>query len=68
MKNKLVYMLEDDSDDRYITDSLIEELRLPIQIKYFVNSDSFLEFLSDAEKGFLILIDYNSKPENAEKL
>lgn len=61
-------MLEDDSDDRYITDSLIEELRLPIQIKYFVNSDSFLEFLSDAEKGFLILIDYNSKPENAEKL
>lgn len=68
MEKKVVYMLEDDSDDRYITESMIEELRLPIQIKYFISSDQFLEFLSSAEKAFLILINYNSKPDNAEKL
>jgi CheY-like chemotaxis protein len=68
MEEQLVYMLEDDSDDRYITESMIKELGLPINIKYFSNSTEFMEFLRNANKGFLILIDYNSKPDNAEDL
>ena len=68
MEKNLVYMLEDDSDDRYITQSAIEELGLPVQVKYFAKSDQFLEFLSDAPKAFLILVDYNSMPDNAETI
>ena len=68
MEKKLVYMLEDDSDDRYITESVIEELGLPVQVKYFAKSDQFLDFLTSAQKAFLILVDYNSKPDNAETI
>ena len=63
-EQKLVYMLEDDSDDRYITTSTIEELNLPIEVKFFSKSYQFLEFLATAERSSLILVDYNSKPDN----
>ena len=68
MEKKIVYMLEDDSDDRYITQSVIEELQLSVQVKYFAKSDQFLDFLNKAPKAFLILVDYNSKPDNAETI
>lgn len=61
-------MLEDDSDDRYITESIIEELGFPVEIKFFSDSNQFLEFLSSANKALLILLDYNSSPDNAVKL
>lgn len=61
---KLVYMLEDDSDDRYITETTIAELDLPIEIRFFSDSSHFVNFLSEAETASLILIDYNSKPDN----
>ena len=64
VEQKLVYMLEDDSDDRYITTSTIEELGIPIDIKFFSKSNQFLEFLSTAKKSSLILVDYNSNPDN----
>ena len=64
VEQKLVYMLEDDSDDRYITTSTIEELDLPIKIKFFSKSYQFLEFLSTAKKSSIILVDYNSNPDN----
>lgn len=63
-EKKLVYMLEDDSDDRYITTSTIEELALPVEVTFFSKSYQFLEFLSTAKKSSLILVDYNSTPDN----
>ena len=57
-------MLEDDSDDRYITTSTIEELALPVEVTFFSKSYQFLEFLSTAKKSSLILVDYNSTPDN----
>ena len=64
IEQKLVYMLEDDSDDRFITKSTIEELNLPIEVIFFSKSDEFIEFLSTANKSSLILIDYNCNPDN----
>ena len=64
IEHKIVYMLEDDSDDRYITTSTIEESGLPIDVKFFSKSYQFLEFLSTAKKSSLILVDYNSNPDN----
>lgn len=61
---KLILMLEDDSDDRYITESAIKDLGLDVEIKFFSNSNQFLNSLSTEDKPSLLLIDYNSVPEN----
>ena len=61
---KLILMLEDDSDDRYITESAITDLGLDVEIKFFSNSNQFLNSLSTEDKPSLLLIDYNSVPEN----
>ena len=63
MPQKLILMLEDDSDDRYITESAIEELGLEIKINFFSNSNEFLNSLTISQPA-LLLIDYNSTPEN----
>jgi len=61
---KLILMLEDDSDDRYVTESAITDLGLDVEIKFFLNSNQFLNALSTEDKASLLLIDYNSVPEN----
>lgn len=61
---KMVYMLEDDADDRSITETTIAELGFDIDIRFFLNSDAFFNFLKTADKASLILVDYNSKPDN----
>ena len=57
-------MLEDDSDDQFITETAVAELDIPVDIRFFSNSSDFLHFLSKAPSASLILIDYNSKPDN----
>lgn len=65
MQRKLILMLEDDSDDRYITEQAIEELGLDVDIQFFSDSNQFLHFLAGTSLyPSLILIDYNSTPEN----
>jgi len=61
---KLILMLEDDSDDRYITESAIADLGLDVEIKFFSDSNRFLESVSTINTASLLLIDYNSVPEN----
>jgi response regulator RpfG family c-di-GMP phosphodiesterase len=64
--NKFVAMLEDDSDDRYLTGETLSELNIDIPIQYFSSSHDLLKFLSNNPKPSLILLDYNSIPENAK--
>ena len=61
---KLILMLEDDSDDRYITQSAVSELGLNVELKFFSNSNQFLNFLSTTNTPSLLIVDYNSVPEN----
>jgi CheY-like chemotaxis protein len=63
MRRKNILMLEDDSDDRYLTKNAIEELGLDVDIKFFSNSNEFLNYLTTTQPS-LLLIDYNSNPEN----
>jgi two-component system response regulator len=63
MPAKLVFMLEDDHDDRQLTERIISELHFAIELRYFSNSGELFLALS-AEKPSLILIDYNIVPEN----
>ena len=62
--NQFVLMLEGDSDDRYITQQTLFELGIATPIKFSRNSDDFFHSLQLSEKPSLILIDYNSTPEN----
>lgn len=64
MQRKLVLMLEDDGDDRYITESAVADLKLNIEIRFFSDSNQFLESIATTDKPSLLLIDYNSVPEN----
>lgn len=57
-------MLEDDSDDRYLTNETLSDLDITVPIKFFSSSKTFFDFLSVSEKPSLILIDYNLTPEN----
>jgi CheY-like chemotaxis protein len=61
---KLILMLEDDSDDRYITESAVADLGLDVEIKFFSDSNQFLKSISTTDQPSLLLIDYNSVPEN----
>ena len=56
-------MLEDDSDDRYITNEAIETMGFQIDIDFFPQSSDLFNFLNTT-KPDLILVDYNSTPEN----
>ena len=57
-------MLEEDSDDRYITQETLSSLDINIPIKFFSDSSDFFKFLYISEKPVLILVDYNSNPDN----
>jgi|SRR4051812_30259646 CheY-like chemotaxis protein len=62
--NKFVIMLEEDSDDRYLTQEVLSDLNIDIPVKFFSNSIDFFSFLSVSDKPALILVDYNSNPDN----
>jgi CheY-like chemotaxis protein len=54
-----VLMLEDDSDDRYITESTINELGYNIPIKFLNHDRELFRYLTQYEEPSLILLDYN---------
>jgi len=64
MEEKLVLMLEDDTDDRYITETTLEELGLDVPIRFLSKSDELFQYLHENALPALILIEYNSVPEN----
>lgn len=62
--DKYVIMLEDDRDDRYLTTEILEELDINIPVQFFAASTDLFQFLSTAAKPSLILVDYNTTPDN----
>ena len=62
--NRFVLMLEGDGDDRYITEQTLSELDIDIPIRFFFFFFDLFNFLSGEEKPSLVLIDYNSTPDN----
>jgi CheY-like chemotaxis protein len=62
-KKLRIAMLEDDSDDRYLTSEVVNDLGFDLQIAFFSNSNELLAGLETARPD-LILVDYNSTPQN----
>jgi CheY-like chemotaxis protein len=54
-----VLMLEDDADDRYITETTIEELGYNIPVKFLSYERELIKYLTESEEPSLILLDYN---------
>ena len=63
-KDLQVLMLEEDNDDRYITEDLMQQLGFTQPPTFFSNSEDLFRFLSVSTKPSLILIDYNLSIEN----
>lgn len=64
-ENSYLLMLEDDPDDRFITESTIKELGYTTIIKFVKSSDELFSHLESDYKPFLILIDHDSSPMGA---
>jgi response regulator RpfG family c-di-GMP phosphodiesterase len=62
MPEKYILMLENDSDDRYITQSTLNDLSIAVPIRYEYYSPSLRKSL--AEPPALILLGYNTSPES----
>jgi CheY-like chemotaxis protein len=67
MPLRYVLMLENDSDDRYITQSTINELNVDIPVRYEYWSPSLLKSLGN-DKPSVILLAYNTSPENGPQI
>lgn len=58
-----VYMLEDDTDDRMLTRDILDELKMDVAIRFFSSSNELLDKIAN-EKPALVMVDYNSNPQN----
>ena len=62
--NRYILMVEDDPDDRHITNQTLKEIGFNVPIIYLTQSDKVLSFLAAHEAPAIILIDFNSNPDN----
>jgi len=63
MSTKYVLMLENDSDDRYITQSTLAEMKVNVPVRYEYYSDSLIDAIDDKDIPGVILLAYNTSPE-----
>jgi response regulator RpfG family c-di-GMP phosphodiesterase len=66
-------MLEQDDDDRYITQAVFDEHRYELKIHFVNTSNEVFSYLAQCEKSntrfpSLILLDYHSTPSNAVEI
>lgn len=63
MSRKYVLMLENDADDRYITQSTLAELGIDVPVRYEYSSPLLPELIKHNPPA-IILVAYNTSPEN----
>ena len=56
-------MLENDTDDRYITQSTLAELNLSVPVRYEYYSDGLVDVIDEKDIPGVILLAYNTSPE-----
>jgi CheY-like chemotaxis protein len=62
--DKFIIMLEDDNDDRYLTEEVLSSEGIHMSVHFFTNSNEMLEALTAPRKPALVLVDSNSYPDN----
>ena len=58
-----VAMLEDDSDDRLLTKEVLADLDFKLKIDFYSSSEELFQSINSVQPH-LILVDYNSTPQN----
>lgn len=58
-------MLEEDPDDRQLTESVLSDLGFQVPVNFVRYSHELFEFLSHSPLPTLILVDYNATPSPA---
>ena len=61
---KSIWIVEDDSDDRYLTQETLSELEINAPVRFLYSSNELFQALSASATPSLILIDYNLTPDN----
>ena len=61
---KSIWIVEDDSDDRYLTQETLAALNINVPVKFLSSSKELFESLDSSQEPSLILIDYNIAPDN----
>lgn len=62
LKERYILMLEDDLDDRYLTNAVLQELNLEATLRFLSNTNSLFSTI-EASQPFLIITDFNLNPE-----
>ena len=63
MGNNYVLMLENDTDDRYITQRTLAEMNLGVPVRYEYYSDRLVDAIDEKDVPGVILLAYNTSPE-----
>ncbi len=66
--NKSIWIVEDDSDDRYLTEETLSELGITIPVRFLWGSEELFQALSGPEMPSLILVDFNLSPANGPEV
>jgi CheY-like chemotaxis protein len=64
IQKRYILMVEDDLDDRYLTQQTLQEIGVTVPIKFLAQSTEVFSFLATHEPPALILIDYNISPDS----
>jgi CheY-like chemotaxis protein len=61
---RYILMVEDDPDDRQLTQQTLQDIGLSVPIQFLSQSDEVFSFLERHALPAIILIDYNISPDN----
>jgi CheY-like chemotaxis protein len=61
---RYILMVEDDPDDRQLTQQTLQDIGLSVPIQFLSQSDEVFSFLERHVPPAIILIDYNISPDN----
>lgn len=62
--NRYILMVEDDPDDRYLTEQTLQDIGISVPLKFLSQSNEVLSYLGTHEPPAIILIDYNISPDS----
>lgn len=63
-QHRYILMVEDDPDDRHLTQQTLQDIGLNVPIQFLSQSDEVFSFLERHAPPAIILIDYNISPDN----
>ncbi|MEI6950142.1 response regulator [Paraflavisolibacter sp. H34] len=67
-ESRYILMVEDDPDDRYITQQTLQDIGRNIAVTFLTQSDKVFPFLERQELPAVILVDYDISPGNGLEL